>query len=64
MGKNIFSLEHFCEPLVNDPSYFSKRMFGGLAIYYSDLMVLVLSEKWVIDSGEVKSTILICGMGY
>lgn len=41
----IFSLEHFCEPLMDDPSYFSKAMFGGLAIYYRDLMVMVLAEN-------------------
>ena len=40
-----FSLEHFCEPLMEDPSYFSKKMFGGLAIYYNDLMVFVLTES-------------------
>ncbi|MCB0367294.1 MAG: hypothetical protein KDD68_17980 [Bdellovibrionales bacterium] len=37
-------MEHFLEPLMDHPSYFSKRMFGGLAIYYEDLMVLVLTE--------------------
>jgi len=40
-----FALEHFCEPLMSNPSYFSKKMFGGLAIYYNDLMTLVLVEK-------------------
>ena len=40
-----FSLEYFCEPLMEDPSYFSKRMFGGLAVYYRDLMTFVLVES-------------------
>lgn len=40
-----FSLEYFCEPLMQDPSYFSKKMFGGLAIYYRDLMAFVLVES-------------------
>ena len=39
-----FALEHFCEPLMDDPSYFSKRMFGGLAVYHSDLMRFILTE--------------------
>ena len=39
-----FSLEHFCEPLMEDPSYFSKKMFGGLSIYHMDLMRFVLAE--------------------
>lgn len=39
-----FSLEHFCEPMMEDSSYFSKKMFGGLAIYYNDLMTFVLVE--------------------
>ncbi|MCB9083170.1 MAG: hypothetical protein H6624_02440 [Bdellovibrionaceae bacterium] len=30
---------------MDNPSYFSKRMFGGLSIYYEDLMVLVLMES-------------------
>lgn len=40
-----FSLEYFCEPLMEHPSYFSKRMFGGLAIYFNDLMVFTLVES-------------------
>lgn len=40
-----FSLEYFCEPLMEDRSYFSKRMFGGLAVYYRDLMTFVLVES-------------------
>ena len=30
---------------MDEPSYFSKQMFGGLAIYFKDLMVLVLTES-------------------
>ena len=33
------------EPLQEDLSYFSKRMFGGLAIHYNDLMVFCLMES-------------------
>jgi len=40
-----YSLEHFCEPLMEDPSYFSKKMFGGLAVYFNDLMVFVIVES-------------------
>lgn len=29
---------------MEDPSYFSKKMFGGLAIYHMDLMRFVLAE--------------------
>ena len=44
-SKKQFSLEYFCEPLMENPSYFSKRMFGGLAIYCNDLMVFVITES-------------------
>jgi hypothetical protein len=30
---------------MENPSYFSKRMFGGLAIYCNDLMVFVITES-------------------
>ena len=40
-----FSLEHFCEPLMKDASYFSKRMFGGLAVYYRELMRFCIVES-------------------
>ena len=40
-----FLLEQFLEPLMEDDSYFTKKMFGGLAIYYNGLMVLILTEK-------------------
>lgn len=42
--KKIFSYEVFCEPLQGSESYFTKSMFGGLAIYYNELMVLMLAE--------------------
>lgn len=45
MAKKVFSLEVFFEPLQDDLSYFSKRMFGGLAIYYLDLMCFCLMES-------------------
>ncbi|MCB0357232.1 MAG: hypothetical protein KDD40_09505 [Bdellovibrionales bacterium] len=40
-----FALEHFCEPLMGDASYFSKPMFVGLTIYYLNLMRFVLVES-------------------
>lgn len=40
-----FALEQFLEPLMGDSSYFTKRMFAGLSIYYNELMVFVLTEK-------------------
>jgi len=38
-------LEWVCEDLVDLPSYMTKRMFGGLAIYVHHKMVLVLVES-------------------
>lgn len=43
--KKVFSYEVFCEPLQHSESYFTKAMFGGLAVYYNDLMVLMLTES-------------------
>jgi hypothetical protein len=40
-----FALEWVFEPLVDEPSYFIKRMFGGLAIYLHGKMVLVIMES-------------------
>jgi len=40
-----YLLEQFLEPLMASDTYFTKKMFGGLAIYYDGLMVLTLSEK-------------------
>ncbi|MEZ4872355.1 MAG: hypothetical protein R2827_08950 [Bdellovibrionales bacterium] len=43
--KKEFSLMWVCEPFADDPSYFSKRMFGGLAIYVFDKMQMVFMES-------------------
>ncbi|MCH2533204.1 MAG: TfoX/Sxy family protein [Bdellovibrionales bacterium] len=43
--KKVFSYEIFCEPLQGSESYYTRAMFGGLAIYYNDLMVLMLAES-------------------
>lgn len=43
--KKIFSYEVFCEPLQDSESYFTKAMFGGLAVYYNNLMVLMIAES-------------------
>lgn len=42
---NEYLLEQFLEPLMASDTYFTKKMFGGLSVYYNGLMVLTLSEK-------------------
>ena len=44
MGK-VFKTAWVYEPLEGHISFFVKPMFGGLAVYYNDLMVLVLMES-------------------
>lgn len=46
--KKKFALDWLFEPLEENPSFFSKRMFGGLAAYFEGKMVFVLVE----DAGE------------
>jgi len=46
--KKVFSLAWVYEALEEDPTFETKRMFGGLAVYYFGRMVLVLVE----NSGE------------
>lgn len=41
----IFSLSWVFEPLEDHPTFFTKKMFGSLAVYYNGKMVLVLSES-------------------
>ncbi len=62
-----FSLEYFFEPLMDDPSYFTKKMFGGLAVYFGGLMVAVISEsigdrewKGVTYSYDIWNGVLFC----
>lgn len=43
--KRSFALQWLLEPLQEDPSFFTKAMFGGLAVYYHEKMVLVLMES-------------------
>lgn len=45
MAKKQFGLIWAFEAFENMPSFFSKRMFGGLAAYLHDKMVLVLVEN-------------------
>lgn len=45
MPKKKFSLQWAFEPFMDDPSFFTKSMFGGLAAYVHDKMVMVLMEK-------------------
>lgn len=40
-----FLLLSYFEDLQNHESYFSKRMFGGMAVYYNGLNVAVLAES-------------------
>jgi len=42
--KKTFSLIWVFEDLEGDPSFATKRMFGGLAVYYRGKMVYVLTE--------------------
>lgn len=43
--KKRFSLEWAFEPFENDPVFYSRRMFGGLAAYLGEKIVLVLFER-------------------
>ena len=43
--KKRFSLEWAFELFQDDPSFFSKRMFGGLSAYVHGRMVMVLCES-------------------
>lgn len=43
--KKQFSLEWAFEPFQDDPSFFSKRMFGGLSAYKDGRIVMVLTEN-------------------
>ena len=40
----VFGLEWVFEPLADSPLFFTKRMFGGLAGYLGDRIVLCLME--------------------
>ena len=40
-----FSLSWCLDPLVDHPSFVAKRMFGGGAIYYEGLLVLLFTES-------------------
>ena len=40
-----FELLWVCESFSEDPTFFTKRMFGGMAIYVHGLMVMLLSES-------------------
>jgi len=40
-----FGLIWAFEPIQDDPSFFSKRMFGGLATYLHGKMIMVLMEN-------------------
>ncbi len=44
-AKKVYSLTWVYEDLEEDLSFATKRMFGGLAVYYNGLMVLLLSES-------------------
>lgn len=39
-----FSFLHLFEDLMNSPDFFSKKMFGGLSLYYGSKMVAILVE--------------------
>ena len=39
-----FSFLYFFEELMDSPEFFTKKMFGGLAVYYGNKMVAVLVE--------------------
>lgn len=39
-----FELEYLLEPIAEQFGFYTKRMFGGLAVYLDDKMVLVLME--------------------
>ena len=41
----VFSQAYLLEPLEGDDSLITKRMFGGLAVYYRGLLVLFLCEE-------------------
>jgi hypothetical protein len=41
---DAFSQSYLLEPLFRFPDLFLRRMFGGLAVYRSDLLILVLME--------------------
>lgn len=43
--KKVFELALFLEPLALLPAFHTRRMFGGLAIYIENRMVLVLMES-------------------
>ncbi len=39
-----FDNEWICQEIEKHPSFFTKRMFGGLAVYLFDRLMLVLVE--------------------
>lgn len=41
----VFEQEIWFEPLYDNESFITKRMFGGMAIYFEGLMVAVLVEN-------------------
>ena len=43
--KKPFTLEWVFDPLRDNPTFRSKRMFGGLAAYFMDRLVMVLTES-------------------
>lgn len=45
MAKKHFGTEWILEPLLDNPSFYTKGMFGGLAVYYEGLMVLTLTNS-------------------
>ncbi len=42
---DAFSQSHWIEPLLKRPELTAKRMFGGLAIYLGETLVIVLMES-------------------
>jgi len=45
MAKKTFHLKWVFDPFIEDPSFFSKSMFGGLAAYIHGKMMIVIMEK-------------------
>ncbi len=43
--KKQFALTWVCDSLELNPSFFTKRMFGGLAVYVHDKMMMMLTEE-------------------
>ena len=43
--RKVFSLVWVFESFQDDPSFFSRRMFGGLSVYLHGRMIMVLAEN-------------------